>query len=129
MGLVDQCRRGAPVGEEIGRTRDPGALLRLHDQLDALEKKESQVTLTASLFLGGVVLIVLGVARTSVTLEVNGFLLAVAGLVLGGVELSRRRRIRALERSIAGIEAAASDDAEGDRSHGGREGEARRLRP
>ena len=117
------------MGKEIGQIRNPRVLLRLHDQLDALEKKESQATLTASLLLAGVVLIVLGGARVSVTLEVNGFLLAVAGLVFGGVEVSRRRTIRALKRSIAGIEEAASDDPAQDGSHGGWDGEAARLGP
>ena len=60
--------------------------------------------------------IVLGVVRTSVTLEVNGFLLAVAGLVFGGLEVSRQRKIRGLEQSIARIEERTSDNGDQDRS-------------
>jgi hypothetical protein len=106
------------VGKEIGQPRDHGALLGLHDQLDALRKKESHAALSASLFLAGVVLVVLGVVRASVTLEVNGFLLAVAGLVAGSVEISRQRKIRGLERSIAMIEGRGSDQGREDGSPG-----------
>lgn len=88
--------------QEVGRAE---ALLAIHDELDALDEKESYVVLSIVFFIVAAALLVFGLNRESVYLLVNGFLSAVGGVILGGWEVSKLRKKRALRRTIDEIEA------------------------
>ncbi len=89
-----------PVEKLVGAEN----LLALHDELDALDKRESYTTLAVVFFLVAAALFVFGANRESVYLLVNGLLSAVGGIVLGGWELSKLRKKRALRREVQEVE-------------------------
>ena len=92
------------MGKKIDRAVNAERLLALHDELDGLDKKESFVALSVVLFVLAAVLMVVGMPRGSVYLEVNGLFLAIGGVIFGVKEVSKARRMRVLGRRIAELE-------------------------
>lgn len=95
---------GGRVGKKVEKAGNAERLLALHDELDGLDKKESYFALSLVLLVLAAALIVVGMARGSVYLEGNGFLLLCGSVIFGGKELSKGRRMKALGRKIAEIE-------------------------
>lgn len=94
------------MSEKLTRRGHAERLLALHDELDRLDKKESYTGLSLVLVLAAVVLMAVGMGQGGVYLEVNGLLVGFAGLVIGAKEISKRRRMRFLDRKIDGLEGA-----------------------
>jgi len=92
------------VGWKVDKKGTAERLLALHDELDALDKKESHIVLSLLLFLAAFILLGLGMARASITLEVNGLFLAMGGTVFGAMEVSKIRRMRALRKRVDEIQ-------------------------
>lgn len=78
-------------------------LLGVHDELDALDKKESYTALAVFVFLVAAVLIGFGMNRESLYLMVNGLFSASVGVLLGGMEVSKLLRINKLKHRIEEI--------------------------
>ena len=95
---------GGRVRKKVEKAGNAERLLALHDELDGLDKKESYFALSLVLLVLAAALIVVGMARGSVYLEGNGFLLLCGSVIFGGKELSKGRRMKALGRKIAKIE-------------------------
>ncbi|MGW8268035.1 MAG: hypothetical protein ACWGSQ_16830 [Longimicrobiales bacterium] len=94
------------MGKKVEKVGNAERLLALHDELDVLDRKESFVALSVVLFVIAGVLIVLGMSRGNVYLEVNGLFLSFGGVIFGVKEVSKRRRMKALARRVAEIEEA-----------------------
>lgn len=92
------------MGWKVDKKGTAERLLALHDELDALDKKESHIVLSLLLFLAAFILLGLGMARASIYLEVNGLFLAVGGIVFGAMEVSKLRRMSALRRRVDEIQ-------------------------
>ena len=82
-------------------------LLALHDKLDALEEKESTVSVAAILFVIAAVLGVLGVDHSSLVLGVNSAIFAVGGAGLSIRDLRGMMKKRSLRQEIEVMEEAA----------------------
>lgn len=92
------------MGKKVEKVGNAERLLALRDELDVLDRNESFVALSVVLFVIAGVLIVLGMSRGSVYLEVNGLFLSFGGVIFGVKEVSKRRRMKALARRVAEIE-------------------------
>lgn len=92
------------MGKKLEKAGKAERMLALHDELDGLDKKESYLTLSLVLLVVAIALIVAGMSRGSAYLEVNGLFFSFGAVFFGMKEVSKARRMKALERQIAEIE-------------------------
>ena len=100
------------MDNSLGDRTKAEELLGVHDELDALDKKESYTALAIIVFLVAAVLMGFGMSRESLYLMVNGLFSASVGVVLGGMEVSRLRRMSRLRHRIEEIEGQQLDPPE-----------------
>lgn len=84
-------------------------LLSLQDELDRLEGKESLLGFVGVLFVGAVILCVLGIDHASFYLLLNGAVLGGVAALLGGISWWRGVKKRAVRREIEGFEGPSVD--------------------